>query len=143
MKLFISISAGNPRTVYQKIAATIKRPMGSVGTYTPNSCYGRVAHTLKTQQFPDTHEILLFSFFDNSVDHAVLVDANLKPIVDTSGGEIVVKGTSIVYEGIDKKHSNEPYTFSLISRMRLGDFNDLYVMKSTSVRTTTNVKESS
>lgn len=104
MKIRQLLTEENATTVLTKMATTIDPSASQLNGYTNNSCFGRVAHYLKTHRDPNWY-ILLFGFRENGeVTHCCLYDNEGNRIVDTFDGEPKNLGGNIVY--VDK-HGNE------------------------------------
>lgn len=105
MKLLISLSAASLRDVLTKMKHTIHstadwRKMDS-GIYTPNSCYGAVAHYLKTNK-PDGLTVMAFGL-GQWLSHVLLVDEHGNYKVNTEPGEIRILDGRIVFQQRDGK----------------------------------------
>ena len=86
MKILISVSAEPVSTVLRKMVATINADVpghATAGTYTNVSCFGRVAHYLRTN-WNDSWKILMFGF--DGVEHCCLYTEDGKKLVDTFNG---------------------------------------------------------
>ena len=104
MKIIELLNEENSMVVLTKMATTIDPSTSKLNGYTNNSCFGRVAHFLKTNHDPNWY-ILLFGFQQNGeVTHCCLYDDDGNRIVDTFDGEPVNRENGIVY--LDK-HGNE------------------------------------
>lgn len=104
MKIIELLNEENSMVVLTKMATTIDPSTSKLNGYTNNSCFGRVAHFLKTNHDPNWY-ILLFGFRQNGeVTHCCLYDDDGNRIVDTFDGEPVNRENGIVY--LDK-HGNE------------------------------------
>lgn len=101
MKIRHLLNEENAQTVLLKMATTIDPSAGGENGYTNRSCFGRVAHYLKSHRDPSWY-ILLFGFQGNGeVTHCCLYDNEGNQIVDTFDGEPRNVGGNIVY--VDKQ----------------------------------------
>lgn len=104
MKIRHLLNEANAQAVLLKMATTIDPSAGGQNGYTNRSCFGKVAHFLKTNRNPNWY-ILLFGFRENGeVTHCCLYDDAGQRIVDTFDGEPKNVDGNILY--IDK-HGHE------------------------------------
>lgn len=94
LRQFASLS-GNLNHTVRNLVATIdadKTPVrGDKVGFSPDTCYGSVGHYLRTH-WDDSWIIHLFSFVEDSVEHACLYDDRGRKIVDTFRGKITKDG---------------------------------------------------
>ena len=83
------------------------------GTFTSNSCYGKVAHYLRSHQ-PENGFILLFGD-EHNVSHACIYDNHGRKLVDTFSGHPVESKGKVFYD--DGVHPPSDYPAVLIIRV--------------------------
>ena len=103
MKLLISVSAASLRDVLAKLHKTIHSTADwrhrDSGIYTPNSCYGAVAHYLKAHS-PQGLTVMVFGV-GQWVSHALLVDEHGHYPVNTVPGKVRRLADKIVFHQRD------------------------------------------
>lgn len=116
MKIHKLLFEDSAQIVLRKMAATIAPSTSQLNGYTNRSCFGKVAHYLKTNHNPDWY-ILLFGLRSaNEVTHCCLYDDAGNQIVDTFDGEPKNDGGNIVY--VDR-HQNQ---HELLISLKVGQF---------------------
>ena len=104
MKLNQILKEDNPQIVLTKMATTISPSSSNLNGYTSRSCFGKVAHYLKTHR-DSTWYILLFGIAGvNEVTHCCLYDNDGNRVVDTFDGHPIRTDDGIVYVDKDDKH---------------------------------------
>lgn len=104
MKIRKLLCEESAQTVLTKMATTIDPSMSQLNGYTNRSCFGKVAHYLRTHRDPSWY-ILLFGLRSaNEVTHCCLYDDSGTRVVDTFDGEPRNIDGNIVY--VDR-HSHE------------------------------------
>lgn len=128
-KLLISLSVGHSKDVLAKIALTIShaspgRSRSGTGTYSRDSCYGKIAWYLREHKsWNPSDTILLFGVSKDMQDvaHACLYSDQGKVIVDTFKGKPVNVDGSIVYR------TNSGSDYALIAAVTLDRFRKEYL----------------
>lgn len=128
----VHASAQTVDEVLRKIAATIAddpQRYGVANVYTAKSCYGAVAHHLKTHPKLKDGFIMLFAVsedYDDIVSHALLMGNSGKAIIDQfeaqGKGKVHKVNGRIVYEHIDPKNPGKPFVKPLLISMSVGTF---------------------
>lgn len=105
MKLLISLSAASLRDVLAMMRHTIATDADwrkvDAGVYTPKSCYGAVAHYLKSNS-PDGLTVMVFGL-GQWVSHVILVDDHGRYVVNTVPGTVRRIADRIVFRQRDGK----------------------------------------
>lgn len=120
MKIRELLCEESAQTVLTKMATTINPAVSQLNGYTSRSCFGKVAHYLKTHRDPSWY-ILLFGIRSaNEVTHCCLYDDVGNRIVDTFDGEPKNVGGNIVY--VDKDRNEH----ELLTSLSVGQFEQRY-----------------
>lgn len=110
-----------PYVVLMKMATTIDPSISNLNGYTNRSCFGAVAHYLKTHSYEPSWYILLFGFKDNNeVTHCCLYDEEGNEIVDTFNGHPANTPTGLYY--VDEMGNKHALLASLTVRTFVNDF---------------------
>ena len=105
-----------PDFILRKMADTINASdpgYATKGTFTPNSCYGKVAHYLRKNQ-PKDGFILLFGD-EHNVSHACIYDNHGRRLVDSFPGHPVESDGKVFYD--DGEHPITDYPAIRIIRV--------------------------
>lgn len=112
MHLLLSISAASLFDVLRKMRHTIASDADwrkkDSGIYTPDSCYGAVAHYLKSNR-PDGLTVMIFGT-GQWVSHALLVDEHGDYPVNTVPGKVRKMADKIVFHQRDGQLHNLLYS---------------------------------
>lgn len=121
MKISQILKEDSPQVVLVKMATTINPASSNMNGYTDRSCFGKVAHYLKSHQNPNWY-ILLFGIRGaREVTHCCLYDEEGTRIVDTFDGAPANVDGDIVYVDKDNKHHE------LLISIPVGKFIEQYV----------------
>ena len=108
----------NAETVLKKMAFTIdpNKALPMKNGYTNGSCFGKVAHYLKTNDSGNDYIMIFGIKGADQVTHTCLYSDSGKEVVDTFDGEIVHNGEQIVYNDYNGKQHE------LLASIKVSDF---------------------
>ena len=121
MKIRELLCEESAQTVLTKMATTIDPRVSTLNGYTNRSCFGKVAHYLKTHRDPNWY-ILLFGIRSaNEVTHCCLYNDTGKRIVDTFDGAPTNVGGDSVY--VDR----DGYNHELLTSLTVAQFEQQFL----------------
>ena len=111
--------------VLTKMATTINRSVSDLNQYTDRSCFGKVAHYLKTHKDPNWFIMLFGAGVTRDVTHCCLYDAKGVAIIDTfgHGGSPQNVDGEVVYVDADGRYH------PLLLSITVGNFFSQYGIK--------------